>query len=43
MDALRDWTMDPKNFGKLPDIVKDLHDNDMKYVIIVVRRFSYTA
>ena len=37
MDNHKDWTLDKKNFAKLPDIVNDLHKNDQKYVIIVVR------
>ena len=37
MERFEDWTYDKKKFAGLPDVVKDLHDNDQKYVIIVVR------
>ena len=36
MERFEDWTYDKKKFAGLPDVVKDLHDNDQKYVIIVV-------
>ena len=30
-----DWTYDEENYKSLSDIVKDLHDHDQKYVVIV--------
>ncbi|KAM4692298.1 lysosomal alpha-glucosidase [Rhinophrynus dorsalis] len=35
MDAQRDFTYDQKNFGDLPEMVKEFHEQDMKYIMIV--------
>lgn len=35
MDAYRDFTYDPERFGDFPEMVKDLHDKGMRYVLIM--------
>ncbi|XP_068117960.1 lysosomal alpha-glucosidase-like isoform X2 [Hyperolius riggenbachi] len=35
MDEFRHFTYDKKRFGDFPDMVKDLHKNNMKYVLIM--------
>nr|XP_033817509.1 lysosomal alpha-glucosidase [Geotrypetes seraphini]XP_033817510.1 lysosomal alpha-glucosidase [Geotrypetes seraphini] len=35
MDGRRDFSYSLKNFGDLPDMVKDFHQKGMKYIIIV--------
>jgi len=37
MNKHLDWTYDETAYAGLPDVVKDLHDNGQKYIIIVVR------
>ncbi|KAK3797400.1 hypothetical protein RRG08_055598 [Elysia crispata] len=34
MDQHKDWTFDQKNFHNLPAIVKDLHQNKQRYIIM---------
>lgn len=36
MDQFMDFTYDPTKFGSLPDLVKDLHAHDQRYVMILV-------
>lgn len=36
MDEKKDFTIDEKAYSNLTDLVKDLHDNGQKYVIILV-------
>ena len=36
MDKGRDWTYDKKLFGGLPDVIRNLHAHNQKYMIIVV-------
>lgn len=38
MDQFLDFTFDSTKFGTLPDLVKDLHDHDQRYVMILVHR-----
>ena len=38
MDQYLDFTLDPTNFATLPDLVKDLHTHDQRYVMILVNR-----
>ncbi|XP_040043282.2 lysosomal alpha-glucosidase [Gasterosteus aculeatus] len=35
MDRFMDFTFDPDKFGTLPDLVKDLHAHDQRYVMIL--------
>ncbi|XP_031442858.1 lysosomal alpha-glucosidase-like [Clupea harengus] len=42
MDETRDFTFDPVNFATLPDLVKDLHRHDQKYVMILDPGISST-
>uniref|UniRef100_A0A673AJL8 Lysosomal alpha-glucosidase-like n=1 Tax=Sphaeramia orbicularis TaxID=375764 RepID=A0A673AJL8_9TELE len=42
MDKFMDFTYDPTNFGTLPDLVKDLHAHDQRYVIILDPGISST-
>lgn len=35
MSLRMDWTYDQKNFSKLPEIIKDLHDHGQHYVNII--------
>ena len=42
MDKHKDWTVDPKNFRGLPDIVKDLHKNKQRYIIMADPAISST-
>ncbi|XP_013093398.2 lysosomal alpha-glucosidase-like isoform X2 [Biomphalaria glabrata] len=34
MDARKDWTYDKNKFAGLPDIVKDLHNNQQRYILM---------
>ncbi|CAG5131378.1 unnamed protein product, partial [Candidula unifasciata] len=34
MTSHRDWTYDKDRYGNLPNIVKDLHDNNQRYIIM---------
>ena len=36
MDQYLDFTLDSTNFATLPDLVKDLHAHDQRYVMILV-------
>ena len=36
MDRYLDWTYDKQAYSGLPDVIRNLHDNDQKYMIIVV-------
>ncbi len=38
MDRFMDFTFDPTKFATLPDLVKDLHAHDQRYVMILVYR-----
>lgn len=38
MDRFMDFTFDSTNFATLPELVKDLHAHDQRYVMILVRR-----
>lgn len=38
MDQFMDFTYDPTKFDTLPEMVKDLHAHDQRYVIILVHR-----
>ncbi|XP_041960066.1 lysosomal alpha-glucosidase [Alosa sapidissima] len=42
MDGTRDFTFDPVAFATLPDLVKDLHRHDQKYVMILDPGISST-
>ncbi|XP_061686397.1 lysosomal alpha-glucosidase [Syngnathoides biaculeatus] len=35
MDRVLDFTLDPINFATLPDMVKDLHGHDQRYVMVI--------
>ncbi len=41
MDQFMDFTFDSTKFATLPDLVKDLHAHDQRYVMILVRRSLY--
>ncbi|KAK6185390.1 hypothetical protein SNE40_007635 [Patella caerulea] len=43
MTEHRDWSYDTNTYGELPAIVKDLHDHDQKYVMILDPGISSTA
>ncbi|XP_053308822.1 lysosomal alpha-glucosidase [Spea bombifrons] len=43
MDASRDFTYDPKNFGDFPQMVNEFHQQGMKYVMIVDPAISSTS
>lgn len=38
MNASKDWTYDQENYGDLPSVIEDLHNNQQRYIIIVVRK-----
>lgn len=38
MEQFLDFTFDSTNFATLPDLVKDLHAHDQRYVMILVHR-----
>ncbi|XP_061576253.1 lysosomal alpha-glucosidase [Cololabis saira] len=42
MDRFLDFTFDSTNFGTLPDLVKDLHTHNQKYVMIIDPGISST-
>ncbi|XP_072320167.1 lysosomal alpha-glucosidase [Eucyclogobius newberryi] len=42
MDRFLDFTYDPVNFNTLPDLVKDLHEHDQRYVLILDPGISST-
>ncbi|XP_051940174.1 lysosomal alpha-glucosidase isoform X1 [Hippocampus zosterae] len=35
MDRILDFTFDPTNFATLPDVVKDLHAHNQRYVMVI--------
>lgn len=41
MDQFKDFTLDSNKFATLPDLVKDLHAHNQRYVMILVRRVLY--
>lgn len=41
MDQFMDFTFDSTKFATLPDLVKDLHAHDQRYVMILVHRSLY--
>ncbi len=41
MDQFMDFTYDTTKFATLPDVVKDLHAHDQRYVMILVHRSLY--
>ncbi|XP_063312339.1 lysosomal alpha-glucosidase isoform X3 [Pelobates fuscus] len=43
MDSYRDFTYDPKNFGDFPEMVKEFHEQGIKYVLIVEPAISSTT
>ncbi|XP_030064468.1 lysosomal alpha-glucosidase [Microcaecilia unicolor] len=43
MDGRRDFSYDLKNFGDLPDMVKDFHQKGMRYIVIVDPGISSTG
>lgn len=38
MDRFMDFTIDPTKFSTLPDLVKDLHAHNQRYVMMLVPR-----
>uniref|UniRef100_A0A0B7BEV5 Galactose mutarotase N-terminal barrel domain-containing protein n=1 Tax=Arion vulgaris TaxID=1028688 RepID=A0A0B7BEV5_9EUPU len=34
MNGRKDWTIDPSRYGDLPNVVKDLHNNNQRYIIM---------
>ena len=36
MDQYKDWTYSQQNYKDLPNIVKDLHQNKQRYIIMAV-------
>ncbi|XP_069808485.1 lysosomal alpha-glucosidase-like [Dendropsophus ebraccatus] len=43
MDAYLDFTYDPERFGDMPEMVKELHEEGMKYVLIVEPAIGLTS
>ncbi|XP_069608531.1 lysosomal alpha-glucosidase-like [Ranitomeya imitator] len=43
MDAYLDFTFDPKRFGDLPEMVNELHQDGMKYIVIVEPAIGLTS
>ncbi|XP_056405889.1 lysosomal alpha-glucosidase-like isoform X1 [Hyla sarda] len=43
MDAFLDFTYDPENFGDMPEMVNELHQEGMKYVLIVEPAIGLTS
>ena len=41
MDAYKDFTYDGKAFKELPDVIKNIHDKNMKFVPIIDAGISY--
>ena len=37
----RDWSFDNESFYDLPEIIKDLHDNEQYYIPIIDVRIKY--
>ncbi|XP_059156797.1 uncharacterized protein LOC131941537 [Physella acuta] len=35
MNASKDWTYDQENYGDLPSVIEDLHNNQQRYIIII--------
>lgn len=41
MDRQRDFTYDPVNWGDMPDLINELHNDNIKVTLILVRCNGY--